>query len=203
MIHVEGGKRPDAIRNNTCKPMSDPDWPEFSGIFAGTNTGKKSVTVDMSTDAGRDLARRLIAKSDVVVENYSPRVMESWGLGWEQVHAVNPRAVMVRMPAYGLDGPWRDRGGYAQTMEMISGMAWSTGWPDSTPEIPNGPCDPIAGTHATLGLILALERVAAGGEGVLRRGADDLGGTQRRCRGGDRAECLWSRQEQSWKSVEH
>ncbi|MGI9164692.1 MAG: CoA transferase [Mycobacterium sp.] len=167
VIHVEGGKRPDAIRNNTSKPMSDPDWPEFSGIFAGTNTGKRSVTVDMSTDAGRDLARRLIKTCDVVIENYSPHVMESWGLGWEQVHDINPRAVMVRMPAYGLDGPWRDRGGYAQTMEMASGMAWSTGWPDSTPEIPNGPCDPIAGSHATLGLILALEQVAAGGEGVL------------------------------------
>jgi crotonobetainyl-CoA:carnitine CoA-transferase CaiB-like acyl-CoA transferase len=167
VIHVEGGKRPDAIRNNTCKPMSDPDWPEFSGIFAGTNTGKRSVTVDMTTDIGRDLARRLIATCDVVVENYSPHVMESWGLAWEQVHELNPRAVMVRMPAYGLDGPWRERGGYAQTMEMTSGMAWSTGWPDSTPEIPNGPCDPIAGSHATLGLILALEKVAAGGEGVL------------------------------------
>jgi crotonobetainyl-CoA:carnitine CoA-transferase CaiB-like acyl-CoA transferase len=167
VIHVEGGKRPDAIRNNTCKPMSDPDWPEFSGIFAGTNTGKRSVTVDMSTDAGRVLARRLIATCDVVVENYSPHVMASWGLGWDDVHQLNPRAVMVRMPAYGLDGPWRDRGGYAQTMEMTSGMAWSTGWPDSTPEIPNGPCDPIAGTHATLGLILALEQVAVGGVGTL------------------------------------
>ncbi len=167
VIHVEGGKRPDAIRNNTCKPMSDPDWPEFSGIFAGTNTGKRSVTVDMNADAGRDLARRLVATCDVVVENYNPRVMESWGLGWDAVHAINPRAVMVRMPAYGLDGPWRDRGGYAQTMEMISGMAWSTGWPDSTPEIPNGPCDPIAGTHATFGLILALAQVADSGRGVL------------------------------------
>ncbi len=167
VIHVEGGKRPDAIRNNTCKPMSDPDWPEFSGIFAGTNTGKRSVTVDMSTDEGRELARRLVATCDVVVENYSPHVMESWGLGWDDVHELNPRAVMVRMPAYGLDGPWRDRGGYAQTMEMTSGMAWSTGWPDSTPEIPNGPCDPIAGTHATLGLILALERVATDGVGTL------------------------------------
>lgn len=167
VIHVEGGKRPDAIRNNTCKPMSDPDWPEFSGIFAGTNTGKRSVTVDMSTDAGRDLARRLITTCDVVIENYSPHVMESWGLGWEQVHEINSSAVMVRMPAYGLDGPWRDRGGYAQTMEMTSGMAWSTGWPDATPEIPNGPCDPIAGSHAALGLILALERVAAGGDGML------------------------------------
>lgn len=167
VIHVEGGKRPDSIRNNTSKPMSDPDWPEFSGIFAGSNTGKRSVTVDMSTDAGRELARRLVATCDVVIENYSPHVMESWGLGWEQVHRINPRAVMVRMPAYGLDGPWRDRGGYAQTMEMTSGMAWSTGWPDSTPEILNGPCDPIAGSHATMGLILALEKAAVGGEGLL------------------------------------
>jgi crotonobetainyl-CoA:carnitine CoA-transferase CaiB-like acyl-CoA transferase len=167
VIHVEGGKRPDAIRNNTCKPMDDPDWPEFSGIFAGTNTGKRSVTVDMTTDVGRELARRLVATCDVVIENYSPRVMESWGLGWDEVHAANPRVVMVRMPAYGLDGPWRDRGGYAQTMEMASGMAWSTGWPDATPEIPNGPCDPIAGSHATFGLILALQHVATGREGVL------------------------------------
>jgi crotonobetainyl-CoA:carnitine CoA-transferase CaiB-like acyl-CoA transferase len=167
VIHVEGGKRPDAIRNNTCKPMTDPDWPEFSGIFAGTNVGKRSVTVDMSTGEGRELARRLVATCDVVLENYSPHVMESWGLGWEQVHELNPRAVMVRMPAYGLDGPWRDRGGYAQTMEMTSGMACATGWPDATPEIPNGPCDPIAGTHATLALILALERVAADEDGVL------------------------------------
>lgn len=167
VIHVEGGKRPDAIRNSTCKPMSDPDWPEFSGMFAGTSTGKRSVTVDMTTSEGQDLARRLIARCDVVLENYNPRVMESWGLGWEQVHEINPRAVMVRMPAYGLDGPWRDRGGYAQTMEMISGMASSTGWPDSTPEIVNGPCDPIAGSHATMGLMQALSHVASGGEGVL------------------------------------
>ncbi|WP_328354941.1 CoA transferase [Mycobacterium sp. NBC_00419] len=167
VIHVEGGKRPDAIRSNTCKSMSDPDWPEFSGIFQGTNTGKRSVTVDMSTEDGRSLARRLVATCDVVIENYSPHVMESWGLSWDEVHAINPRAVMVRMPAYGLDGPWRDRGGYAQTMEMASGMAWCTGWPDSTPEIPNGPCDPIAGSHATLALILALEQAKVTGEGIM------------------------------------
>lgn len=142
VIHVEGGKRPDAIRNNTCKPMSDPDWPEFSGLFAGINTGKRSVTVDMSSEDGQRIARELIATCDVVIENYTPRVMESWGLDWQDVHAINPRAVMVRMPAYGLDGPWRDRGGYAQTMEMFSGMAATTGWPDSTPEIPNGPVIP-------------------------------------------------------------
>lgn len=167
VIHVEGGKRPDAIRNNTCKPMSDPDWPEFSGLFAGINTGKRSVTVDMSTEEGQRIARELVATCDVVVENYTPRVMETWGLDWADVHAINPRAVMVRMPAYGLDGPWRDRGGYAQTMEMFSGLAATSGWPDSTPEIPNGPCDPIAGTHATIGLLTALRRVRETGEGIL------------------------------------
>jgi crotonobetainyl-CoA:carnitine CoA-transferase CaiB-like acyl-CoA transferase len=167
VIHVESGKRPDAIRNNTCKPMSDPDWPEFSGLFAGINTGKRSITVDMTTSDGQDAARRLVATCDVVLENYSPRVMESWGFGWEQVHDINPRAVMVRMPAYGLDGPWRDRGGYAQTMEMLSGMASTTGWPDSTPEIPNGPCDPIAGSHASVALVAALRHVEMTGEGIL------------------------------------
>lgn len=167
VIHVEGPKRPDAIRNNTCKPMSDRDWPEFSGLFAGTNTGKRSVTVDMNSEDGQRIARQLVATCDVVIENYTPRVMESWGLGWEQVHAINPRTVMVRMPAYGLEGPWRDRGGYAQTMEMFSGMASTTGWSDSTPEIPNGPCDPIAGSHATIGLLTALRHVRATGVGVL------------------------------------
>lgn len=167
VIHVESGKRPDAIRNNTCKPMDDRNWPEFSGLFAGINTGKRSVTVDLTTAKGQDAARRLIATCDVVLENYSPRVMESFGLGWDEVHAINSRAVMVRMPAYGLDGPWRDRGGYAQTMEMLSGMASTTGWPDSTPEIPNGPCDPIAGSHATVALLTALRHVEATGEGLL------------------------------------
>ncbi len=167
VIHVESGKRPDALRNNSCKPMSDPNWPEFSGLFAGINTGKRSVTVDMTQPAGQDAAQRLVATCDVVLENYSPRVMESFGLDWPQVHAINPRAVMVRMPAYGLDGPWRDRGGYAQTMEMLSGMAVTTGWPDSTPEIPNGPCDPIAGSHATIALLAALRHMGSSGEGML------------------------------------
>src|SRR5207248_2371577 len=82
--------------------------------------------------------------SDIVVENYSPRVMEGWGLDWEEVHRINPRAIMVRAPAFGITGPWRDRTGYAQTMEMASGLAWMTGWADLPPERPNGPMDPLA-----------------------------------------------------------
>jgi len=68
----------------------------------------------------RDIALDLIARSDVVVENFSPRVMANFDLEWEAVHAVNPRAIMVRMPAFGLDGPWRDRVGFAQTMDRVN-----------------------------------------------------------------------------------
>ena len=71
------------------------------------------------------------------------------------------------MPAFGLSGPWRNRTGYAQNMEQVSGMAWMTGFPDGPPHVPNGMCDPLAGTHATLGLLLALEHRRKTGEGML------------------------------------
>ena len=90
----------------------------------------------------------LVAECDVVVENYSPRVLESWGLGWDDVRALRPDAVMVRMPAFGLSGPWRDRTGFAMTMEQVSGMAWMTGFPEHAPGALFGPCDPGAGLHA-------------------------------------------------------
>jgi crotonobetainyl-CoA:carnitine CoA-transferase CaiB-like acyl-CoA transferase len=74
---------------------------------------------------------------------------------------------MMRMPAFGLDGPWRDRTGFAQTMEQISGMAWVTGFADGPPVIPRGPCDPLAGMHAVLALLVALEHRRRTGEGQL------------------------------------
>ena len=70
---------------------------------------------------------------------------------------------MVRMPAFGLDGPWRDRTGFAQTMESVSGMAWRTGFPDGPPTLVRGACDPIAGMHAVIAALLAsLERDHSG-----------------------------------------
>ncbi len=95
-----------------------------------------------------------------MIENFSPRVMANFGLEWDAVTAANPRAVMVRMPAFGLDGPWRDRVGFAQTMEQATGMAWMTGHADGPPVIPRGVCDPIAGLHAAFAAIAALGRFA-------------------------------------------
>ena len=167
VIHVESAQRPDPIRFNTTKNLDHDQWWEYAPLFQGSNTNKRDVTLDLSTPQGLALAKRLIASADVVLENYSPRVMENLGLDWAAVHEANPSAVYVRMPAYGLSGPWRDRGGYAQTMEMAAGLAWRTGLPEGRPVIPNGPCDPVAGGHATVGLLLALEHRRQTGEGML------------------------------------
>ena len=74
---------------------------------------------------------------------------------------------MVRMPGFGLDGPWRDRTGYAPTMEQLTGLAWITGWDDLPPIVPRGPCDPLAGQHAAFALLVALEERDRTGAGLL------------------------------------
>ena len=80
---------------------------------------------------------------------------------------VNPRLVVARMPAFGLDGPWRDRVGFAPTMEQIAGLAWVTGLPDGPPVTPRGACDPLAGVHAAFAVLAALNFADRTGTGQL------------------------------------
>jgi crotonobetainyl-CoA:carnitine CoA-transferase CaiB-like acyl-CoA transferase len=167
VIHVESTARPDGARLMNHHSRSLEQWWERSPYFHGTNTNKRGVTIDLASDDGRRLARRLVAACDVVVENYSPRVMDSFGLSWDDVRAANPAAIMVRMPAFGLSGPWRDRTGFAMTMEQVSGMAWLSGFPEHPPGALFGPCDPGAGLHALAALLFALERRRRTGEGRL------------------------------------
>src|SRR5262249_20440917 len=167
VIKVESIQRPDGIRvASTQQPAADRWW-EWSAMFHGINAGKRGITLDLSRPRGLGLARALIAKADVLVENFSPRVLDNLGLRYPDLARDNPGLVMVRMPAFGLDGPWRDRTGFAQTMEQISGLAWVTGFADGPPVIPRGPCDPLAGMHAVLALLVALEHRRRTGEGQL------------------------------------
>jgi crotonobetainyl-CoA:carnitine CoA-transferase CaiB-like acyl-CoA transferase len=156
VIHVESVQRPDGMRFGAVQPPSVDEWWEWGPTFHSANAGKRSITLDLTRDDGRALLRRLIEQSDVLVENYSVRVMEQFGLTWDVVHAWNPRLIMVRMPAFGLDGPWRDRVGFAQTMEQTSGMAWLTGYADTAPMNARGPCDPLAGLHAAFSALVGL-----------------------------------------------
>jgi crotonobetainyl-CoA:carnitine CoA-transferase CaiB-like acyl-CoA transferase len=165
VIKIEGVRRPDGMRFSAGRPPSWDQWWEWGPVFLCSNNNKRGITAELSTDAGRSIALDLIAASDLVIENFSPRVMENFRLEWDAVRAANPRAVLVRMPAFGLDGPWRDRVGFAQTMEQATGMAWMTGHADGPPLIPRGVCDPIAGLHAAFAAIAALavrDRVGAG-----------------------------------------
>ena len=166
VIKVEGVRRPDGMRFAGGRPPSWDQWWEWGPVFLCSNTNKRGISLELSTPQGRQAALDLITHSDLVIENFSPRVMANFDLEWDVVHAANPRATMVRMPAFGLDGPWRDRVGFAQTMEQASGMAWLTGPADGPPLIPRGACDPLAGLHAAFAAIAACEIRDRTGTGV-------------------------------------
>jgi crotonobetainyl-CoA:carnitine CoA-transferase CaiB-like acyl-CoA transferase len=110
--------------------------------------------------------------------------MKKFGLEWDVVHALNPHTIMVRMPAFGLSGPWTDHVGFAQTMEQMTGMAWITGFADDQPRIQRGPCDPLAGMHAAFATLVALaerDRTGVGSfiecpmvEGALNAAAEQI-----------------------------
>lgn len=168
VIHVESAGRPDGVRMvGGMMSSTYGQWWEACPHFLHANSNKLGITLDLDTPTGRDLLERLIARCDAVVENFTPRVLENFGFGWEQIRALNPRAILMRMPAFGLSGPWRDHTGFAQTMEQFSGMAWITGHAADQPRIPRGPCDPLAGTHAAFALLVALTERAASGRGHL------------------------------------
>ncbi|NNE73953.1 MAG: CoA transferase [Acidimicrobiales bacterium] len=158
VIKVESHIRLDGMR--WASGLSGPDisprlW-EWSPAYHGANAGKSVINLDLGTERGRTIVEQLMGWADVVVENFSPRVFENWGFGWEHLQALNPNAILVRMPAYGTTGPWRDRVGFAMTMEQVSGLANRTGHPDHDPLLPKGAVDFISGSHAAFAIGLAL-----------------------------------------------
>jgi crotonobetainyl-CoA:carnitine CoA-transferase CaiB-like acyl-CoA transferase len=168
VIKVEAVQRPDGIRFSAAlRPHDDPRFYEKSALFHASNLAKRGITLDLGHPDGLALAKRLVARCDVVAENFTPQVMERFGLDWDTVHASNPRAIYLRMPAFGLSGPWRERGGFAQTMEQLTGMAWLTGYEDGPPIIPGGLVDPMVGAHAALAVVAALEHRARTGAALL------------------------------------
>jgi crotonobetainyl-CoA:carnitine CoA-transferase CaiB-like acyl-CoA transferase len=163
VVKVESHRRLDGMRLAGGLPR-ERMW-EWAPVYHAANAGKQVITLDLGTERGRELLGRLVADADVVIENFSPRVTESWGVTWEWIQSCNPRAIFVRVPAFGLDGPWRDRVGFAMTMEQVSGLAQRTGAPDGPPLVPRGPVDTIAGMHVAFATMLALadrERSGAG-----------------------------------------
>jgi len=118
---------------------------------------KHSVTIDLKEPSGRDLISRMLAKADVLVENFRPGKMESWGLGPEQLKVLNPGLVITRVSGYGQDGPYKSRPGFASACEAMAGLRYVNGYADRPPVRPNLSLgDTLAGVHAVIGTLLAL-----------------------------------------------
>jgi crotonobetainyl-CoA:carnitine CoA-transferase CaiB-like acyl-CoA transferase len=166
VIHVESTARPDGTRLIAGVPITEDQWWERSPIFSGLNTNKKSVTLDIRTPRGVELLRSLVKTCDVIVENYTPRVLDQIGLDFDAVHELRPDAIMMRMPGFGLGGPWRDKPAFAYVIEDASGITWLTGHPDQNPVEPYSVGDPNAGVHGLNALMLAVAHRKRTGEGV-------------------------------------
>lgn len=166
VVKVEGVSRPDGMRLVAARDRSVLGWWEYGGIYHGANAGKKAVSIDLSSEQGHDLLLRMVASADIVVENFGAGVMERFGLTYEQLHDRNPRIVMVRMPAFGLSGPWRDRRGYATTMDQVSGVSWVTGDAGGPPLAAKSFADFNGSAHAAFAALLALARRAGTGAGM-------------------------------------
>jgi formyl-CoA transferase len=128
---------------------------------------KKSVTVNLRDPQGQEIVRRLAREADIVVENFRPGALEKWNIGWEQLSAINPGLVMVRLSGFGQDGPYRDRPGFGVVGEAMGGMRYVTGYPDRPPvRLGISIGDALAALHGVIGALMALRhRDANGGRG--------------------------------------
>jgi crotonobetainyl-CoA:carnitine CoA-transferase CaiB-like acyl-CoA transferase len=128
---------------------------------------KRAITLNLSTPGGQETLRALAAKSDVLVENFRPGIMEHWNLGYDQLSSANPGLIMLRVTGFGQFGPYAQRPGFGTLAESMSGFANITGQPDQPPTLPPfGLADGISGLAGAVAALLALyHRDARGGKG--------------------------------------
>ncbi len=128
---------------------------------------KKSVTIDLRVPKGAELFRRLVAKSDVLVENFRPGTLEKWGLGWDVLRQDNPGLVMLRVTGYGQTGPYRDRPGFAHIAHAFGGLSYLAGFPGQTPVVPGSTPlgDYMSGLYGFIGIMMALRHKRRTGQG--------------------------------------
>jgi benzylsuccinate CoA-transferase BbsF subunit len=138
-----------------------------TGYFNTWNRNKRSVTLDLCSPEAREIVLRLVKISDVVIENFSPRVTSNWGLDYERLKEVNPGLIMLSMSAMGQTGPWRDFVGFGPTLQALSSLTYLTSFePDSPLGLGYAYADPIAGLYAVLALLAGLEHRDRTGQGL-------------------------------------
>lgn len=165
VIKIESVKRPDTLRRG--EPFKDGIGTglDRSGYFAARNANKRDIALDMSHPRAREVAMRLIANSDIVINNFRVGQMEKWKLGWEEVREINPRAIYVTMSMQGIDGPHSRYMGYGVNLNALCGLTARAGFPGQPPfgTGTNYTDHVMVPTHTLFGIMAALlEREATG-----------------------------------------
>jgi len=132
--------------------------PGASYMFLSEGRNKKSITLDLRTQEGVEIAKKLVSMVDVVVENFQVGTLEGWGLGWDDLKQVNPTLVMARITGYGQSGPSKDQPGFGRIGVAFGGLAYLTGYPDRPPTSPGTAtlADYLAGLFSANGVLAAL-----------------------------------------------
>lgn len=163
VIKVEPPGQPDPLREwGQAKPGGKSLW------FPVVGRNKKPVTLNLRKPEGQEILKELVAKSDILVENFRPGTMEKWGLGYDELSKINPKLIMVRISGYGQTGPNAKKAGYASVGEAFGGMRYVMGEPDRMPSragISLG--DSLAATFGALGALAALNHRHVTGRGQM------------------------------------
>ncbi|MFY9138937.1 CaiB/BaiF CoA transferase family protein [Zwartia sp.] len=137
VIKIEAPHKLDQTRGRAFGPYLDNDPAEDpwnrSGIFYVVNRGKRSLAMDLSQQEGQEIFRELVAKSDIVLENFTPRVMRKWGLHYDELKKINPSLIMLSNTGYGSTGPWSSFPSQGTTLEATMGITYYTGYRDDKP----------------------------------------------------------------------
>ncbi len=153
VIKIEAPSRPDGTRS-------------APGYFSWLNWNKYGVTLNLNVPAARECFKRLVEKSELVVENFSPRVMRNFGLDYSVLRRIKPDIIVLSMPAYGSGGPYQDYVAYGPGLEASSGLAALTGYENESPMLSGSAYgDPVAGMHGFVAVLAALRHRRRTGEG--------------------------------------
>jgi formyl-CoA transferase len=161
VVKIEAPATGDPLRNWRLLQDGTSVWWQVQ------SRNKRSVALDLRSTEGQDVARALIAEADVLIENFRPGTLEGWGMGWDDLRALNPGLVMLRISGYGQTGPYRDLPGFGAIGEAMGGLRHLTGEPGRVPvRVGVSIGDTLAALHGTIGVLLALyHRKAHGGSG--------------------------------------
>ena len=165
VIKIESRNRVDQTREGSITTGDDFEGVNASPIFNNANLNKKSITINLKDPEGVALAKKVVAESDVVVENMRPGVMEKLGLGYEELRKVKPDVIMLSASGFGSTGPYREFAGYAPIFAAFGGLAYLTGYEDDEPNTMSGVMDLRVGTAVAFAVLAALLHKQKTGEG--------------------------------------